>query len=203
MPALSWNVFLHVLLAGWLMYAYAWHRGLNYGPCLVAAVGSMFGGGRGSQQNQNLDANGNPRAVNLSLSVDDQNNSIILSCSEAMKTDIDKLVKQLETASKDSTQVVKVIRLDGVDPLVVQQAIDAFQGHTTSRTSRNTDTGTSGLGAIPGGGFTPGGGGFTPGGSGFTPGGGGFTPGGGGFTPGGGIAIRASAPTRWTTRKCR
>ncbi len=41
---LSWFVFLHVLLAGWLMYAYACHRGLHTLAALTAAVGFMFGG---------------------------------------------------------------------------------------------------------------------------------------------------------------
>ncbi len=43
-PALSWLVVLHVLLAGWLMYAYASQRGLPPVPALVAGIGFMFGG---------------------------------------------------------------------------------------------------------------------------------------------------------------
>jgi len=43
-PALSWLVVLHVLLAGWLMYAYAVHRGVTGAPAVVAAMGFMFGG---------------------------------------------------------------------------------------------------------------------------------------------------------------
>src|SRR5215470_5323801 len=42
--ALSWLVVLHVLLAGWLMYAYARHRNLAPPAALVAAVGFMFAG---------------------------------------------------------------------------------------------------------------------------------------------------------------
>ncbi len=43
-PALSWLVVLHVVLAGWCMYAYARWRGLTVVGALVAAVGWMFGG---------------------------------------------------------------------------------------------------------------------------------------------------------------
>jgi Bacterial membrane protein YfhO len=43
-PALSWLIVLHLLIAGWGMYAYARHRGLAEMPSLVAAVGFMFGG---------------------------------------------------------------------------------------------------------------------------------------------------------------
>ena len=42
--ALSWLVVLHVLLAGWGMYAYACHRELPPVPALIAAIGFMFGG---------------------------------------------------------------------------------------------------------------------------------------------------------------
>src|SRR5437660_310628 len=42
--ALGWLIVLHVLLAGWLMYAYGCHRGLAPRPALVAAAGYMFGG---------------------------------------------------------------------------------------------------------------------------------------------------------------
>jgi hypothetical protein len=42
--ALSWLVVLHVLLAGWLMYAYACHRGLPPVPAFIAGVGFMLGG---------------------------------------------------------------------------------------------------------------------------------------------------------------
>jgi len=43
-PALSWLVVLHVLLASWLMYAYAVHRGLSGATAIIAAMGFMFGG---------------------------------------------------------------------------------------------------------------------------------------------------------------
>lgn len=43
-PALGWLVFLHLLLAGSLMYAYAVQRGLTPLPAFVAAAGFMFAG---------------------------------------------------------------------------------------------------------------------------------------------------------------
>lgn len=43
-PALSWLIVLHVLVAGWGMFAYARSRGLNSTGALVAAVGFMFAG---------------------------------------------------------------------------------------------------------------------------------------------------------------
>jgi hypothetical protein len=42
--ALSWLVVLHVILAGWCMYAYARFRNLGRAGALVAAIGYMFAG---------------------------------------------------------------------------------------------------------------------------------------------------------------
>jgi general secretion pathway protein D len=105
------------------------------------------GGGRGFRfrggfQNANLDANGNPRDVSLSVGVDDSANRIILHCSESMYQDVQKLADMLDTSSKDSTRTIRVVPLVGVDPLLVQQAIDAIQGRRTTATTQP--------GAIPG-----------------------------------------------------
>lgn len=42
--ALSWLIVLHVLVAGWGMFAYALHRGLGTTAALCAAIGTMFAG---------------------------------------------------------------------------------------------------------------------------------------------------------------
>lgn len=154
---------------------------------------SPFGGGLGGGSNQrmNIDANGNPRGVSLSVGVDDKTNSIVLACPKSLYEDIKKLVDQLEIGASDSKQVVKVLKVN-IDPLLLEQAVDAIQGRTsTSSTNRFGTGGTSPFGTggsgfggsgVGGGGFR---GGFTPSGGGFTPGGGGISPfgGGGGFTP--------------------
>jgi type II secretion system protein D len=85
---------------------------------------------RGPMQNLNLDANGNPRAVTLSVGVDDRSNSLIVNCSTAMHEDIKKLAQTLDTAAKDSTKTIQVVPIRGVDPTLVQQAIYAIQGRT-------------------------------------------------------------------------
>jgi type II secretion system protein D len=135
----------------------------------------------GGIRNMNVDANGNPRTVTLSLGVDDRSNSLVAACSEAMYHDLKRLVDQLETAAKDSTRTVKVISIRGIDPLLVQQAIDAIQGRrSTFRTSTLGDGSTgSGFGISPS--FVPfGSGGLVPGGmSPFRSRGGGSFPGGG------------------------
>jgi type II secretion system protein D len=138
--------------------------------------------------NQNLDASGQPRPINLSIGVDDQTNSIVVACTENMYKDIKKLVDELEQAAKETTRTVQVVQVKNMDPFLVQQALEALQGRPT--TSNRTGSGFSsfggGLGGPGGGGFGggPGGGGF--GGGGFGGGGRGFGgPGGGGFGGGG------------------
>ena len=157
------------------------------------AFGGRGGGGRFS--NANVDASGNPRGVSLSVGIDDRANRIIVNCTESLYQDIQKLVDQLDSGTKDATRTVKVIPLQGVDPLLVQQAIDAIQGRrTTTPSSTQPSFGPGGFGQSPfggrGSGFGPSGfggsmiPGVTPGGRGFGSGMG-QTPGGGG-TPGGG-----------------
>ncbi|MBI1918167.1 MAG: hypothetical protein HYS12_26040, partial [Planctomycetes bacterium] len=108
-----------------------------------------FGGG-GLGGRRNLDSNGNARQVTLTLGVDEHSNNLILSCSEAMKKDIEKVVEYMEKGAEKSTRVVKLVPLNGVDPYIVQQAIDAIQGRRSTFRSSN---GTSGNSTTPG--FVP------------------------------------------------
>ncbi len=146
-----------------------------------------FGGGGGSNQRMNIDANGNSRGVMLSVGVEDKTNSLILACPKSMYDDIVNLTWQLDIASMDSKLIVKVVPVSGINPALVQEALDAIQGRTPARPSGFTGfggTGTGGFGGGFGGGNPFGGAGF---GGGF--GGGGIRPGGfgGGMTPGAGI----------------
>jgi type II secretory pathway component GspD/PulD (secretin) len=125
-----------------------------------------FGFGRrgGSFQNANVDANGNPRGVGLSVGVDTQANRLIVNCTESLYEDIQKLVDNLDSSTKDSTRTIRVIPLQGVDPLLVQQAIDAIQGRrTTTATQSSNPFGTPGSGGFGRGGFGGFGGGMNPG----------------------------------------
>src|SRR5207245_1947003 len=125
------------------------------------------------------DANGNPKGVTLTVSYDNNTNSLIVACPTPMYEDIKKLVTQMDTAAADYKQSVKFIRVPGVDPAVIQQALDAIQGR---QTMNRTNTGVGGQGGFGQGGF--GQGGFGQGG-GKGGGGGGF---GGGGVGGGGVA---------------
>lgn len=147
-------------------------------------------GGFGRGQNRNVDANGNPRAVTLSVGVDDAANQLVLSCNEKLYEDIKKLSEQLDEAAKDSSRTIKVIPIKGLDPLLAQQAIDAIQGRRPNPNAGGFGTFGGGMGQFGGGNFRGGFGGGQPGMGGFgggQPGMGGFRGGFGGGNPGGGF----------------
>ncbi|HZY87339.1 MAG TPA: secretin N-terminal domain-containing protein, partial [Gemmataceae bacterium] len=170
-----------------------------------APTASEIGGGRGAifraaaLQTRNIGPDGLPRSVGLSIGVDDRTNSLMLNCSEAVYKDIDRLVKIMEDGAKGASRTVRVINIQGIDPAIVQQAVDAIQGRVTIRPTTGVGgiglpslPGIGGPGMFPGGGFPGGGfpGGGFPGG-GFPGGGGrgGGGRGGRGFQPGGGAML--------------
>lgn len=110
--------------------------------------GAGFGGGP-------VDAQGNRKAVTLTVGVDVRNNSLALYCSTNMKEDIEKLIEQMEKATEESPQIVRVLSTPGVDPTLFQNAVNAIQGRPTS-SGRSFGQ--------QGGVFGPGGGGFNQGG---------------------------------------
>lgn len=167
------------------------------------------GGGRGGRGGGN--ANNSGTKVSLSMGVDDRTNRLILNCNEPLYKDIEKLAKQLDEAAKDATRVVNFIPIKDVDPMLVQEAIDAMQGRRSNFRAGNSPFGNGmggmggqfggggrggfqggGFGGMPTGGFGMptggfGGGGFPGGGFGGQGGRGGFNFGGGGAFPGGGF----------------
>jgi type II secretion system protein D len=161
--------------------------------------GGGFGGlagffaGNPRPQNLNIDANGNPKGVLLTMYPDERTNTLLVASPTPMYNDIKKLVTQMDIAGGNFKETVKVIKVKGVDPALIQQALDAIQGRTTSRMTSTGFGGTGFGGGFGGQGFGGGGFGKGPGGGGFGGqgfggggfGGGGFGGGGPAFTPGG------------------
>ena len=128
------------------------------------------GGGGGGQQGGNR--------VSLSIGVDEKSNSLLLYCPQTLYEDISKLVEYMENSAKPTNaKVVRVVQVNGIDPALVQQAIDAIQGRTSTRPAGGALGGAGGspfggLGGGMGGRGGMGGGGMGGGGMGGMGGGG-------------------------------
>ncbi len=130
----------------------------------------------------------------LAVGVDEQSNSIVVSCSEAMFQEVKKLVETLDVAANNTERTVQIVTVKNSTPSAVQDALNGLMGISTSSRSRSSSSdssrGSSGFPSFGGspmgiqfGGF-PGGGGPSPfGGSSFF-GRGGFDSGRGGFDSG-------------------
>jgi type II secretory pathway component GspD/PulD (secretin) len=162
-------------IAGVIREVYREYTNNNPSPTQVGGFsGFGFPGGRGGSQNGNMDANGNPRGVSLSVGVDDRANRIIVNCSESVYQDIQALVDQLDSGTKSATRTVRVVPLQGIDPLLVQQAIDAIQGRRATPAQSGIGQGGAGRSPFGRGDFTPGLGMPPPGQNGGGPPGGGL-----------------------------
>src|SRR5262249_37422614 len=110
----------------------------------------------------------------------DRTNTLIVNCNETLFTDIKKLADYMEDGAKKSPTEVRVVSISGIDPTLIEQAINAIQG--TTPTSGRSSFGGFGSGRISVGGSRSASGGFGGSSGGFSPGGP-FGP--GGYTPGG------------------
>ena len=79
------------------------------------------------------------KAVQLTMSYDDHTNALIVNCTDGVFESIDKLAKQLDDLAAESARTVKIVSVKGIDPFLVQQALDAIQGRRTI--SRNQQGG--------------------------------------------------------------
>ena len=145
-----------------------------------AAFGAGGGGGGGAPA----------QAATLTVESDDATNKLLVYCTEATFYDIQKLCTELDKETKNSAEIVEVIKIDnlGLSPTQVKQAVDALAGRDTiTPQNRGGGFGGGGQGGFGGGGrggqggFGGGQGGFGGGQGGFGGGQGGFGGGQGGF----------------------
>lgn len=101
--------------------------------------------GRNTAASRGTDANGQNRPNPLSIGVDERANSLYVLCSDALFRDIEKLVDELEKDASGSLKTVKIIPIKGIDPALVQEAIDAISGQQ-SRPNRPGMGGQGGMG---------------------------------------------------------
>jgi len=172
-------------------------------------LAQMFGGGGGGG-NRN-----EPQGVQMTVAVDRQNSTLIISSSEALYNKVRSLVEETDEAAKTANRTFRVVQLQNADATMVQQSLTTLFPRITTSATRTSSSSTGGGGGSNNGGGaqqpqqqqqdaiqqmmqdrmrqrggdTGGGrGGFSPfGGGGFSPFGGGGSPfGGGGASPFGG-----------------
>src|SRR5207248_3801847 len=118
------------------------------------------GGGRGGGGGGGGGANANASQPALTVGTDERTNSLVVRCSDLLANDIRELVKELEqTPAAGSAEVVRIVPLPrGVDPNLIQAALDAVQGVDPNIRIQQQQR-MSGLGSAIGGarGFGPGG----------------------------------------------
>jgi len=90
--------------------------------------------------------------ITLTVSADERTNSIIVGCPPPVYADIKKLVEQLEVAASETKMMVKIVRIKGIDPSVVQEALETIQSvykrrPGTDSTSRDSFSGGSSTGS--------------------------------------------------------
>ena len=165
-------------------------------------LAQMFGGGGGNGKGNE------PQGVQMTVAVDRQTSSLVVSSSEALFTKVQEMVKESDEAAKKSNRTIRVVQLKNSDATVIQQSLSSlFPRVTTSATrSSSSSTNSSGSGNNNNGqqpqtqqpatdpfqqmmqermrqrGSDSGRGNTSPFGGNMSPFGGGFTPGGGNFS---------------------
>src|SRR5262249_44241475 len=126
------------------------------GPSMMMGFSGMGGmssrssrGSRGSMMGGGLDANGNPRPHPLAIGVDERSNSLIRMSNDSLYKQIKTLTDELEKQAAGAVRTVKVVSIKGIDPALVEQAIQAFQGQRSP--TPNGGGGRSGMGSPYGG----------------------------------------------------
>ncbi len=134
--------------------------------------GFPFSGGSSSRSSSSRSGAGT-----LAIGVDEQSNSVVVSCSESLFQEVKKLVDTLDVAVSDTQRTVQIVTVGNSTPSAVQEALNGLMGVSTRTSSSSSGRSSSGDssrsfgGGLPTFGGTPGGftfgGGFPGGGSQF------------------------------------
>src|SRR5207249_2973067 len=157
------------LVRTWLLPPFKYARAVDVAQLLREVYRDHVGAASGSGDATMAATNGRAaaRPAPLSIGVDDRSNRLVLACSEKMKTDIEEVVNQLESSARDTPKTVKVMRIQGIDPLLVQRAVEAINGRSTPVAQTPAPQGMNGMNRgdfDPGNGFgNPGQGTLNPG----------------------------------------
>ncbi len=93
-------------------------------------LAAMFGGGSSSSKQQQ---------IRMTLGVDEQTSSLVISSSQSIFDDVKDLVETLDKNAKDANRRIRVVQLKNADPVLIQRSLTGlFPRVTTSVTSSRT-----------------------------------------------------------------
>ena len=108
-------------------------------------LAAMFGGGGGGG-NRN-----EPQGVQMTVAVDRQTSTLIVSSSEAIFNKVKALVDETDEAAKTANRTFRVVQLQNADATMVQQSLTSLFPRITTSAARPTSSSTSGGGGNSGG----------------------------------------------------
>ncbi|MFO0999382.1 MAG: secretin N-terminal domain-containing protein [Planctomycetaceae bacterium] len=110
-------------------------------------LAQMFGGGSGNGKGNE------PQGVQMTVAVDRQTSSLVISSSEALFTKVQEMVKESDEAAKKSNRTIRVVQLKNADASVIQESLRSlFPRVTTSATRSSSSTNNSNSGGNNSGG---------------------------------------------------
>jgi type II secretory pathway component GspD/PulD (secretin) len=110
------------------------------GPSGMPFGNSQFGQFGGSSRNSR-----SPTGTGtMSVGVDEQSNSIVVSCSESLFQEVERLVKTLDSAASETQRTVQIVTVKNSTPTAVQDALNGLMGVTTRTTTGRSGTDSSG-----------------------------------------------------------
>jgi|GEM_PF-1326710 len=103
-------------------------------------LAALFGGGGGGEA-----VNAQRRGIQMTLGIDTQSNSLIVSASDSLFRQVEALVATIDLAAEDSASTVRVVPLENGNPAIVQQTLTSLIGkiRVSTTTSGSTPAATS------------------------------------------------------------
>lgn len=99
-------------------------------------LAQMFGGGGNSKSNE-------PQGVQMTVAVDRQTSSLVISSSEALFTKVQEMVKESDEAAKKSNRTIRVVQLKNSDATLIQQSLSSLFPRVTTSATRPSSSSTN------------------------------------------------------------
>ena len=100
-------------------------------------LAQMFGGGGGNGKSNE------PKGVQMTVAVDRQTSSLVISSSEALFTKVQEMVKESDEAAKKSNRTIRVVQLKNSDASVIQESLRSLFPRVTTSATRPSSSSTN------------------------------------------------------------